>query len=308
MAYRLKAGETVTDGVKRVILGEVDEAAGMLAADAEDRDEGIHDARKAFKKIRAALRLARPVLGGAYARENAWFRDSARRLSDLRDAQALLESFDKLRQTCAEEMEDDAFAGIRAALERRREEMARHDEDVAGNVGAVRADLADVRRRIESWALPDKGFSTIGRGLRETYRRGRRARVRAYRKGSDAAFHEWRKGVKYHWYQVRLLQELWPEVLKSRRAALKQLADILGDEHDLVVMKQTVATLDSELRESEDLAAFFALIERRQHQLRAAARSLGDRVYAETPKRLHRRFRAYWRAWRDEQARDPAVS
>lgn len=302
MAYRLQAGEPVTDGVKRVILGEIDEAAGMLAADAEDRDEGIHDARKAFKKIRAALRLARPILDGAYATENAWFRDTARRLSDLRDAQALLESFDKLQQTFAEEMQGETFADIRAALDRRRQSMAEQDADLAGIVEAVRADLENVRDRIDSWTLREKGFAAIGRGLRETYRRGRQARATAYRKQSDEAFHEWRKGVKYHWYQVRLLQDLWPEMLKTHRAALKELAEILGDEHDLVVMKQTVAALDPELREREGFDTFLALIDRRQQQLRTAARSLGDRIYAEKPNSLHRRFRAYWRAWQAEPA------
>lgn len=302
MAYRLQAGEPVTDGVKRVILGEIDEAAGMLAVDAADRDEGIHDARKAFKKIRAALRLARPVLGAAYATENAWFRDTARRLSDLRDAQALIESFDKLQQTFAEEMQGEAFGEIRAALDRRRQSMAEHDEELAGTAQAVRSDLEEVRRRIQSWNLPRKEFPAIGRGLRETYRRGRRARAGAYRTQSDEAFHEWRKGVKYHWYQVRLLQDLWPEVLKSYRTALKDLAEILGDEHDLVVMKQTVAGFDPELRESEDFGAFVTLVDRRQQQLRTAARSLGDRIYAEKPKSLQRRFQAYWRTWREEPA------
>ncbi len=302
MAYRLQADEPVADGVKRVVIGEIDAATAMLSPDVADRDEGIHDARKAFKKIRAALRLVRPELGAEYAAENAWFRDSARKLSDLRDAQALLESFDKLRKTFGDEMQGDDFTAIRAALDRRRENMAAHDEERAGNVATVHAELQDVRRRVESWSLKRKGFAAIGPGFRATYGRGRRARAGAYAAATDEAFHEWRKRVKYHWYQVRLLQDLWPELLKPYRAALKELSVLLGDDHDLVVMKQTVAGLDPDLRESEGFGAYIALVDRRQQQLRAAARSLGDRIYTEKPKCLQTRFRSYWRTWRAETA------
>src|SRR5512134_3421447 len=114
---QLKADESVADGVKRVILGEIDNSEAMLRQEGEERDAGIHDARKAFKKIRAVLRLVRPILGSTYRHENAWFRDSARGLSDLRDAQAVLESFDKLQKAFPDRMNGQGFGEIRAALE-----------------------------------------------------------------------------------------------------------------------------------------------------------------------------------------------
>jgi CHAD domain-containing protein len=300
MAYRLKADEPVTDGIKRVTLGEIDKAETMLSQDGEERDEGIHEARKSFKKIRAVLRLVRPSLGSAYAAENAWFRDVARDLSDLRDAQAVLESFDKLQNALPDQTNKEAFADIRAALDRRRKSLGENDNILARNVARVREDLQTVRQRVDSWDFKRTGFAAIGPGLRNTYRRGRQARVKAYDAPTDEAFHEWRKRVKYHWYHVRLLQDLWPDMLKPSRASLKELSDILGDDHDLVVMKQTIAQIHSDGRDSAACGAYVALVNQRQEHLRAAARSLGDRIYAEKPKCLHGRFRSYWQTWRGE--------
>ena len=50
-----------------------------------------------MKKLRSALKLVRPVLGEkAYRRENERFRDVARELSDVRDAQVRAETVEAL--------------------------------------------------------------------------------------------------------------------------------------------------------------------------------------------------------------------
>ena len=148
--------------------------------------------------------------------------------------------------------------------------------------------------------MKHNGFGAIEPGLRKTYGRGRRARVNAYRSPSDEAFHDWRKRVKYHWYHVRLLQDSWPSVIKTYRDSLKDLGEILGDDHDLVVVKQVIAEPDLDLHDKTVVSDCTRLIDQRQEQLRAAARGLGDRAYAEKPKCFSARIGSYWRTWRGE--------
>lgn len=81
-------------------------------------------------------------------------------------------------------------------------------------------------------------FRALRGGLKRTYRRGRTGRKRAFAAPTTERLHEWRKRVKYHWYHVRLLQNVWPEPMKVRRRELKVLADLLGDDHDLAVLRQ----------------------------------------------------------------------
>ncbi len=87
-----------------------------------DPTEAVHDVRKGFKKVRAALRLAREELGDeTYRAENYAFRDAARPLTEVRDAQMLVETFDKLTKALAGEVDAPAIAKVRDALGRPRE-------------------------------------------------------------------------------------------------------------------------------------------------------------------------------------------
>lgn len=307
MSYRLHVDETIDEGIRRVVREEIGSAESMLAKRGGAREEGVHEARKSFKKIRAVLRLVRPVLGDTYKTENAWYRDAARELSDLRDAQALLESFDQLQRTFSDQLKPDGFGRIRDALIENRDAVANADGERARHVKSVRSRLGQARDRVQSW--PDLGdrFATVGGGLVTTYRRGRKAQARAYACASDEHFHDWRKRVKYHWYHVRLLQDIWPEVMKGYRAALKELSTLLGDDHDLAVMRQTVAEFPDDLRASPEYLAFLALLDRRQTELRSQARSLGARIYSDKPSALEARMKAIWSAWRTERRAAAAV-
>ena len=74
------------------------------------------------KRIRAALRLAKPLIGEkAFRTENRWWRDQARLLSDLRDAGARLEALDTLRPFLV--------TRIGTAMTRRLEERFRDQQD-----------------------------------------------------------------------------------------------------------------------------------------------------------------------------------
>jgi CHAD domain-containing protein len=95
MAFRLKRRRAIAAQLRRVVRDALEEAAAHLRG-SEPRDEAIHDARTAIKKVRAVLRLLRDPLGARYDRENDRLRDAGRRLSALRDADALEETLRSL--------------------------------------------------------------------------------------------------------------------------------------------------------------------------------------------------------------------
>ena len=113
MAYRLKNKESISTEIKRIACEQTDKAIENLTTEiriasdnntdwsadtniVEERQEAIHDVRKRIKKIRAVIRLVRDDLGKEiYQQENHCFRDAGRRLSEVRDAQVLLETFNK---------------------------------------------------------------------------------------------------------------------------------------------------------------------------------------------------------------------
>ena len=57
MPYRLKANESVSKGIKRIVNEQIEKAVDELAATEElGVDEAVHKARQRLKKIRAVVR------------------------------------------------------------------------------------------------------------------------------------------------------------------------------------------------------------------------------------------------------------
>jgi hypothetical protein len=82
-----------------------------------DRDEGVHNARKGFKRIRAALRLVRDEIGeDIYKRENICFWDCSRLLAGARDSFVMVETLDALTDYYTHQLPSRAFAGVHEKL------------------------------------------------------------------------------------------------------------------------------------------------------------------------------------------------
>lgn len=283
MGYRFRRGEAPFDGVRRIACEQYDRALDALTAGAPD----VHDARKSCKKLRALLRLARPGLSDEiYRRENAAIRDTAREIAGLRDAEALLEAFDAL-------VGHSGDAGADVTSLRRR--LAAAERDAAPGAAAIRAAeeaLRAGRMRVADWVPATGGdeVAALCKGLARTYRSGRECLADARRTPTTEALHEWRKQVKYHWYHVRLLAPIDPDTLGPRRAALKTLSDLLGDDHDLAMLDPVLAALPA-----AELGALPRALAARRETLQASAFELGGTLYAERPKVLRRHCRRRWR-------------
>lgn len=300
MAYRLMKEEPVGDGVIRVTREQIDKAIAEIETPDLSPHETVHQVRKRCKKIRGLIRLVRPALGKTYDHENAWYRDAAAALSDTRDAQSVIAAYDQLVSHFGDQIDEGAFVPIRAELVRRRERITEDSTALEEKIDVFGARMREGRQRTDSWELDETGFDAVAGGLLKTYDRARRAMRDAYDDDTPESFHEWRKRVKYHWYHTRLLLSSWSPVLKGRRSEAKRLADLLGNDHDLAVLRQKLVEQPEGFGEVEHVTAFVGLIGRRQAELRVAAQPVGRRLFAEKAKRFGKRFEEYWDAWQRE--------
>jgi hypothetical protein len=76
------------------------------------------------------------------------------------------------------------------------------------------------------------------------------------------------------------------------------LGDLLGDEHDLAVLHDTLMNEPQGPWSSRELQVLLGLANERRTVLRRQARPLGGRLFAEIPEALIDRFGGYWHAWR----------
>lgn len=286
MAYRLERGEPVPEGIRRIACEELEGAVRSLER-TRGRDEAIHDARKRLKKTRALLRLVRPQLGDVYSEENTRLRDIGLALSEFRDAAVVIETFDALRAKFPAGFADGSLARVRRFLSRQKAQADRSG-GIRDALATIVSQLAAAARRVNRWPLAADGFDAIGPGLQRTFRGGRRAMAAARRDLTPENFHEWRKRVKAHWYHVRLLEPLWNEEMKIRQAALKQLEDWLGIDHNLEVLR---AKADAQAG-----ALLLPLIDRYQEELRARALEIGEPLYRQRPGHFRRGVEELWQA------------
>ena len=282
MSYQLSLAEPVPDELRRIAREQLGRAAERLRRPDGDRVEAVHDARKAVKKTRALLRLVRPSLPREeYQRENAALRDAGALLSGTRDRDVLVATFDDLAGRYVGQIAAEEFDAAREQLT-----AGPPPPHPAPAQEAAAAALDAIAARIDRWPLEDADAATLQRGLAQVYRRGTKAYMSALTDPSVEALHEWRKRVKDLWYHARLVHDVWPPVLEAQAAELKRLSELLGDDHDLAVLRDALP---------ED-SPVLPLVSMRRDELQAQARRLGALVYAERPKAQRRRMRAWWAA------------
>ncbi|MGH2713785.1 MAG: CHAD domain-containing protein, partial [Thermoleophilaceae bacterium] len=156
-AYRLKRGEPVPEGVARIARGRIDHAIDALT---DATEEGVHEARKDMKKLRALLRLVRGEIGEkVFRREADSFRDAARELAGVRDADVMLATLAELERRYPDELSGAETGPIRQALRAHRLGTAGGGRQQAAKA-AIKV-LSDARGRVADWPLERHGFEAL---------------------------------------------------------------------------------------------------------------------------------------------------
>lgn len=212
--YRFKRGEPVPAGLKRIVREQLDSAIGQLSGQGKNRTEEVHEARKSMKKIRAVLRLTKKELGSVYGVETTQLRLCSGQLSEIRDAAAQIETIDLVRKKVAPELGTAAFGTIRRALVARREKFEQAAE-AGGVFPRVAGALRTVAHRVKGWPLQTDGFAALAPGIEKTFCRGRKAFLCAREDPSPENLHAWRRRAKDLWYQMRMIQPFWRDVLEK---------------------------------------------------------------------------------------------
>jgi hypothetical protein len=310
--FALLPGERPAQGLKRMALAQIDLAIELLGGLSQPDERAVHETRKALKRLRALVRLLRYELGTAsFARENTALRELGRRLAGARDAEVMVASLDAIRRRHPRELGGEGMARLRDGLVAERNAAAARTLGDVALRAQVLAELHAVRTRVAAWQLPDApALELVELGLERLYRQGRARRRRAARGSGDRgrALHEWRKRVKDLRHAAEMLDRSDPAGARGRVALLSrgtrggrradelrkvaeradQLAEMLGEEHDLAVLAARIREQRTErprLRRRTRKRAL-KLIARRRRKLRARSLRAGATLYGRRPKRF----------------------
>ncbi len=281
---------SVAAALRRIAIEEVEDALAALRDEGQPLAGRVHACRKAVKKLRGLIRLVRPVFP-RYGAENDALRSAGRRLSHLRESEVLRATLGDLAEGAhLTRSEAEAAAPPLGA-----DSAAPSDAALSESISAFADELRAVAGRSGRWTLCEDGFDAIAPGLETTWTKARRAMKHALRSGEDDAVHEWRKRVKDHWYQARLLEPIWPEMMAPHVAAADQLGEMLGLHNDLSEVLRRLAGQPCGGHASDRLAAE---ARRRKAALLAEAEPLGRRLLAGPAEALGARWCAWWELWR----------
>lgn len=299
MSFRFKLDESLPEGLQRILRKQFDKAHKELTGQAgTKKDKAVHEARKCIKRIRAVVRLFRQDLGPKTCRrEQAALRAAAQPLSEVRDAQIFVDAVVRLGEHFSGEIDRDELAGIKQALSERRNSIYRHCLEDQGTLAATATALEQTHAHIKSWKVKGN-WSTIAHGLQRICIRGQEAFDVALASPTMENLHELRKRVKDLGYQLELLEPMRPEAIAEMRRQADELAESLGDDHDLAVLHQVLLDDPAIQVDPVALGHLLTLIERRRAELQEQSLHLARGLYVEKPKRLVDRLETYWHAWR----------
>jgi CHAD domain-containing protein len=264
MPLRLTKEESFSDGIRRIVLEQLTKAADQLS-NPKKVDRGVHEARRGIKKVRGVLRLIQPEMRSVYRAENGQLRALGRGLADLRDDAVVLEVFDSLVPK-----HGNRFNAVRHGLE------TRQATDVARLFRETMTGMGAIAKRVENWPVPHNVDTVMSSGFEATYQRGKKALGKALENASPENLHQFRKRVKEHRFHLSLLSG----EETNRLDDLRQLEVLLGDDHNLSVLRDRLDQNPALYGDPLDVSAFQALLTRKQRQLQARALPLGRRLYA----------------------------
>jgi len=274
MAFVFKPHKSVNSQLRRLVAEELQDALAALS-DPASVETGVHDARTSVKKVRAVVRVLHDDLEPR-DRDNKRLRQIAHRLASLRDAEATRETLQQLRGHYPRVITAKMVREIARGLEGRNRQVRARGRRL---IGLAKSELGRLSKSLPDRVHEAGRFKAVRRGVTRGWRRARRA-MKGLDVSSDATqFHLWRRRVKDHWYQMRLLSARHPAA-RSRANILKKLERWLGDDHNLALLRAAILAAPDRFGGARTTDIVLGCIVKYQAGLRERSLTLGHRVFA----------------------------
>lgn len=272
--YLPRPGETLAATLRRILIDEITGARAVVCDPDLSHQEAVHRTRRALKRVRSLWAVLEPLPGANREGRVRQVRDAGRLLAEARDADVMAAEAAIL----AERAEGRAGPAARLLESRcaERAEKAHRERPPFDRVEArLRACEADAR------SLPTvfSGGHLLADALVASYRRGRKDWRDIEDGASPKALHDWRKRVKQRRHLSAIVPIVTAVTRRSIQEDLEQLGEILGEEHDLAVMKHHLEDDADFLAPTEGRDDLLDLIGRRRRKLKKVALDLGGELF-----------------------------
>lgn len=238
---------------------------------AKDRHRGIHEARKAIRRLRSLLSLVAGAVGHDTAKIDLALKQQSKRLCALRDSHVVVVLAEKL--AIADTAGEWAVAAQVLAVQRDlllEAELAK-DPGFGRRIAAI-GDIAAVFDKLRWKRL---GQAALQRAIKKSHRRVSKSEHEAADTGTPASLHRWRRRVRRLRMQldaVQALNKLAGVRIKADDARNNKATRALGRLADELGWRQDIQVLRSALKTFPDPAMLASLRKRLRTETRLARR------------------------------------
>lgn len=272
MAFALEPTGSIRRRLVRLVRRQLRRAETHLRG---KHPSGVFEARKNLKKARAVIALLDEADVPSIRKDNDRLRDVGHVLAVIRDADAVVATFDTLRSHFRKRLPEHTYAMLRRTLIQAK---VRASRDMKSDLTRAARTLRKVSAHAHQWRVPSIDARDLARLIKPGYRASRKAMRRAQDEMLPDDLHRWRRRLKTHWYQLRLLEGLQPS-LHRRIRDFKRLETWLGEDHNLTLLQAAIAKDDSVARRVPGaVAEISAMCAAAQARLRKNAFALGRRL------------------------------
>ncbi|MFP4333439.1 MAG: CHAD domain-containing protein [Campylobacterales bacterium] len=269
MAYHINLSKNIEKEVQDALDFYLLDVLHTLSDSKITQAKKIHNIRKSFKKIRAILKLAKYDLKDreTYVTQNNYYKYAGKRFSDSRDHLVLKKTLNKIAEKydIKDKIEFSSLESLNTNVN-------------SDKFTVLEKEIQLKREYLNIYKLKKKK-RPLKAGLKKIYKKLIKNRKKAYSTYKDSDFHEWRKATKNYMYQSKLFKNTLPKKLKKKTKNLKKLADLLGLDHDISVLKEFI------LNQNKKNTSIIYYLEREQSILRAEA----SKIRLEALKKIHKK-------------------
>jgi CHAD domain-containing protein len=281
----IKMKKSLNENVTNLLLHYNSQA--ILQLDRKNNlNDSIHKVRLCCKRNRSILRLAKPGMDSHhFANLNATYRDLSSRFSQIRDMTALIDTLSIVSSSVHTSSNLKFIADYRRTLQNQRAKALKSD-DFQQVLTEVKSGFQNSEVLVSDITFKGDLPGVFGKGIRQTYKKGVKLWRVNEKNADDHTMHQWRKAVKYFWYQLVVLDPVWPGMITALAKEMQTLSKLLGLHHDLVVLYDALAQEKGKSDHKTEIGSIQRIISQKKKNLEKQALILGGKLFFLPSKQL----------------------
>jgi CHAD domain-containing protein len=293
MSFQLRRNQTLGANMRRICRKQVEGALEIVCGEREADDTPVHETRKHLKKARAALQMVADEIGRPrFKKQDHCFRDIARLISDVRDAEVRLQTVRQLQEITRRTSQQT----FRKTEELLLAELEHFMAAFAGWQKQATPQLEKLRDEIEVWPLGNLDCKRIRCAVQRAYKTARDALACAKTKPTPENFHEFRSEAKRLLYQLRVLRPINQLVIGALIDDLDSVGEVFGRSHDLYFLGERLRC-DGAKPPARETRELVAVIETSEVELQKRGLDLAERFFEERPRDFGHRLTSWLQQW-----------